>query len=44
MLDAYLHDVLDLSLVSLQRKHLPGRLRVFIDFMTERFRELFRGT
>ncbi len=43
VLDAYSHDALAISLVYLQRKHLPGRLRVFIDFMTERFRKLFRG-
>jgi DNA-binding transcriptional LysR family regulator len=35
---------LTLSLVYLQRQHLPQRVRVFIDFMTERFRKLFRGS
>jgi DNA-binding transcriptional LysR family regulator len=43
LLDAYTSDVLGISLVYLQRKHLPHRVRVFIDFMTEHFRKLFRG-
>ncbi|HEX8437595.1 LysR family transcriptional regulator [Archangium sp.] len=43
LLEAYASDVLDISLVYLQRKHLPHRVRVFIDFMTEHFRKLFRG-
>ncbi|HEX8825999.1 MAG TPA: LysR family transcriptional regulator [Archangium sp.] len=43
VLDAYAPEALVISLVYLQRKHLPHRVRVFIDFMTEHFRKLFRG-
>jgi DNA-binding transcriptional LysR family regulator len=43
LLETYATDVLDISLIYLQRKHLPHRVRVFIDFMTEHFRKLFRG-
>ncbi len=43
VLDAYAADPLVISLVYPQRKHLPQRVRVFIDFMTEHFRKVFRG-
>ena len=43
VLDAYAPDPLTISLVYPQRQHLPQRVRVFIDFMTEHFRKLFRG-
>lgn len=43
VLDAYAPDPLVISLVYPQRQHLPRRVRVFIDFMTEHFRKLFRG-
>ncbi|MDY7225369.1 LysR family transcriptional regulator [Hyalangium rubrum] len=42
VLDAYSPGTLAISLVYLQRKHLPRKARVFIDFMTERFRKAFR--
>jgi DNA-binding transcriptional LysR family regulator len=44
VLDAHAPDALSVVLVYPQRKHLPGRVRVFIDFMTERFRKLYRGS
>ncbi|MFY0527476.1 LysR family transcriptional regulator [Archangium gephyra] len=43
VLDTYAADPLVISLVYPQRKHLPQRVRVFIDFMTEHFRKVFRG-
>jgi DNA-binding transcriptional LysR family regulator len=43
VLEAYSPEPLVISLVYPQRKHLPQRVRVFIDFMTEHFRKLFRG-
>ncbi|AKI98508.1 DNA-binding transcriptional LysR family regulator [Archangium gephyra] len=43
VLDAYAAEPLVISLVYPQRKHMPQRVRVFIDFMTEHFRKVFRG-
>ncbi|PTL79557.1 LysR family transcriptional regulator [Vitiosangium sp. GDMCC 1.1324] len=43
VLDAYAADTLVITLAYRQRKHLPRRVHVFIDFMTEHFRKLFRG-
>ncbi|WNG37087.1 LysR family transcriptional regulator [Archangium violaceum] len=43
VLDAYVPDVFPITLVYPQRKHLPHRVRVFIDFVTEHFRKVFRG-
>ncbi|WPB77496.1 LysR family transcriptional regulator [Archangium violaceum] len=43
VLDAYAPEPLVISLVYPQRKHLPQRVRVFVDFMTEHFRKVFRG-
>ncbi|MCY1083094.1 LysR family transcriptional regulator [Archangium lansingense] len=43
VLDAYAPEPLVITLVYPPRKHLPQRVRVFIDFMTEHFRKHFRG-
>ncbi|HSP80584.1 MAG TPA: substrate binding domain-containing protein [Myxococcaceae bacterium] len=43
VLDPYVPDTLTISLVYPQRKNMPLRVRVFIDFVTERFRKAFRG-
>ncbi|HEX5752918.1 MAG TPA: LysR family transcriptional regulator [Archangium sp.] len=43
VLEAYAPEPLVISLVYPQRKHMPQRVRVFIDFMTEHFRKVFRS-
>ncbi|XXF80325.1 LysR family transcriptional regulator [Myxococcaceae bacterium GXIMD 01537] len=39
VLDAHSPEALTITLVYPQRQHLPQRVRVFIDFLTERFRK-----